>query len=178
MRWIFGVHTCTLSREERRLGKVLFLKSEETLRLAAEAAGVGTWHLSILEDALQSSSKCKEIFGLSPGAEFQYGHFLALVHPEDRLSVEGAVARALDPAGLGLYEVDYRITHPDGSQNSASAPWVNSSNVRGGVERTHQLTLRLELRSASDRARSSSPSQLVLPSSQFGRRIGHSIGRK
>jgi len=91
------------------------LKLEETLQLAAETAGVGTWNLFVLEDRLHSSPKCKEIFGLSPDHPFQMEDFLELVLPEDRPLVKALVASALDPNGLGRYEVDYRITHPDGS---------------------------------------------------------------
>ena len=37
------------------------------------------------------------------------------MHPDDRSLVEATVAHALDPAGPGLYELDYRIIHPDGT---------------------------------------------------------------
>lgn len=85
------------------------------LQLAAETAGVGTWHLFILENELRSSPRCKEIFGLSPDAQFQYEDFMSVVHPEDRSLVEATVTHALDPKGTGLYELDYRIIHSDGT---------------------------------------------------------------
>ena len=91
------------------------MKIEETLQLAAETAGVGTWNLLVLENELRSSPKCKEIFGLSPDAQFRYEDFLSIVHPEDRSLVEASVAHALDPEGTGLYELDYRIIHSDGN---------------------------------------------------------------
>jgi signal transduction histidine kinase len=91
------------------------LKIEETPQLAAETAGVGTWHLSVPENELRSSPRCKEIFGFSPDAQFRYEDFLAAVHPEDRSLVEATVAHALDPKGTGLYELNYRVIHPDGS---------------------------------------------------------------
>lgn len=88
---------------------------EETLQLAAETADVGTWHLSVQENELRSSPRCKEIFGFSSEAQFRYEDFLAAVHSEDRPLVEAMVAHALDPKGTGLYELDYRVIHPDGS---------------------------------------------------------------
>jgi len=91
------------------------LNIEETLQLAAETAGVGTWHLSVLENELHSSARCKEIFGLHAEAQFRYEDFLLAVHPDDRSLVEATVAHALDPAGTGLFELDYRIIHPDGT---------------------------------------------------------------
>jgi PAS domain S-box-containing protein len=91
------------------------LKIEETLQLAAETAGVGTWHLAVPENELHSSPKCREVFGLSSECEFRYEDFLAFLHPDDRSTVEATIARALDPNGTGLYEIDYRIIHRDGS---------------------------------------------------------------
>jgi PAS domain S-box-containing protein len=91
------------------------LKTEETLQLAAEAAGVGTWHLFLPEHELRSSPKCKEIFGFSADGPFRYEDFLSVIHPDDRQLVEATVAQALDPQGTGLYELDYRINHSDGT---------------------------------------------------------------
>ena len=91
------------------------MKIEETLQLAAETAGVGTWNLFVLDNELRSSPRCKEIFGFSPEARFQYDDFLSVIHPDDRPLVESTVAHALDPSGTGLYELDYRIVHPDGT---------------------------------------------------------------
>ena len=91
------------------------LKVEETLQLAAETAGVGTWNLVLPGNTLRSSPKCKEIFGFSADAPFSYEDFLATVHPDDGPLVKDSVASALDPGGTGQYEVDYRIIHRDGS---------------------------------------------------------------
>ena len=90
-------------------------KFEETLQLAAETAGVGTWSLVLPGSELRSSPKCKEIFGFSADAPFEYEDFLATVHPDDSLLVKNAVAGALNPGDIGNYEIDYRIIHPDGS---------------------------------------------------------------
>ena len=90
------------------------MKIEETLQLAAETAGVGTWHLFVAKEELSSSPKCKEIFGFPPEAEFAYADFLSVLYPDDRPLVEAAIADALDPNGKGLYELDYRIVRPDG----------------------------------------------------------------
>ena len=91
------------------------LSTKERLELAAETAGVGTWLLSFPGNELESSPICKEVFGLLPDDPFRYTDFLALLHPDDRLMVEAAVAHAIDPDGTGVYEIDYRIVRPDGS---------------------------------------------------------------
>ena len=91
------------------------MKTKETLELAAETAGVGTWLLSIPGNELQSSAKCKEVSGLNPDDQFSYEDFLALLHPDDRPLVEAAIGHALDPNGTGIYEIDYRIIRSDGA---------------------------------------------------------------
>lgn len=91
------------------------MNTKETLELAAETAGVGTWLLSIPGRELQSSPKCKEIFGLTAANPFSYEDFVALLHPEDRGAVEAAVEDAIDPNGTGEYEIDYRIILPSGA---------------------------------------------------------------
>jgi PAS domain S-box-containing protein len=103
----------TLYYRESHPGEAL--KTTETLELAAEMAGVGTWLLSLPENELQSSPRCKEVFGLSPEDRFRYEDFIALLHPDDRSTVESAVEHALDPSGTGIYEIDYRIIRPDGA---------------------------------------------------------------
>ena len=91
------------------------LKIEETLQLAAETAGVGAWHLSVPDYELRSSPRYREVFGFAREADFRYADFLSIIHPDDRSLVEEAVAHALDPSGTGLYELDYRVLHPDGA---------------------------------------------------------------
>lgn len=107
---------------------------EETLQLAAEMAGVGTWNLLVLDNELRSSPKCKEIFGVAPEAQFQYEDFLSTVHPDDRSSVEAAVANALDPEGTGLYEIDYRIVHRDGNVRWLGGKGKTFFEERDGVQ--------------------------------------------
>ena len=90
------------------------INSKETLQMAAEIAGVGTWDLAVLEDELHSSPRCKEIFGFAPDAPFQYNDFLACIHPSDREVVHAVVQRALNPISRGEYEYEFRVIHPQG----------------------------------------------------------------
>ena len=90
------------------------MKIDETLQLAAETAGVGTWHWFVLENELHSSPKCKKIFGFLPEAQFRYEDFISVIHPDDRAMVQATIADSLDPRGTGLYELDFRIIHSVG----------------------------------------------------------------
>lgn len=91
-------------RVEAALGE-----SEERLRLAFKATGLGAWDFDPVSGELDWDERTKAVFGLSPGAEIGYASaFLAGLHPEDRERVEGAVWRALDPEGGGEFESEYR----------------------------------------------------------------------
>ena len=83
--------------------------SEDRLRLATEAARQGTWDFNPVTGDLQWSDRCRELFGLSPGAPVSYDVFLQAVHPGDRQATDAAVKRALDPDdGAQIFEAEYR----------------------------------------------------------------------
>lgn len=79
-----------------------------------ESARVGTWEWNILSGEVKWSDNLERIHGRPPGS-FQ-GSVEAViqeVYPPDRAMVEDAIRAALE--GDGVYEVEYRILHADGS---------------------------------------------------------------
>ena len=89
--------------------------SEAHLRLATEAAEIGTWDLDMRADILTWSDRTKAMFGFSPEATCTMADFYQGVHAEDRDSVAGAFAAATDPARRTAYDVEYRtVGHDDG----------------------------------------------------------------
>jgi PAS domain S-box-containing protein len=95
--------------ENRRAEEVL-RESEERLRIATEAADIGTWDYDPASGALKWSPRCKALFGLAPDAAVDYGAFITAVHPEDRARLHQRVQRALDPKGGGEIAAEFRIT--------------------------------------------------------------------
>ena len=93
---------------ERRDALDRLAVSEESLRLATEAAEVGTWDLDILTDTLTWSDRTKRMFGISAGAECSMVDFYTGLHPDDREATSAAFAAALDPGVRGTYNVEYR----------------------------------------------------------------------
>ena len=89
--------------------------ADETLRLAVEAGSIGTWDYSPLTGQLEWSERCKALFGLATGEQPTTDIFFGSLHPDDRAVVERKVAAALDPAGDGSYEAEFRIKRDDGS---------------------------------------------------------------
>ncbi len=94
---------------ERRRAELALARSREELELATRAANLGRYDFLVQEDSLHWDDRCRELFGLPPGAPVSYeGAFLAGLHPDDRNDADRAVKAALDPDGDHRFEVEYR----------------------------------------------------------------------
>ncbi len=82
--------------------------SEESLRLATEAAEVGTWDLDLITNELTWSDRTKAMFGVSPDVPCGMKDFYGGLHPDDLDATSLAFASALDPAIRAIYDVQYR----------------------------------------------------------------------
>ncbi|MDQ3590623.1 MAG: SpoIIE family protein phosphatase [Actinomycetota bacterium] len=91
----------------RRIEEAL-KESEDRLRLAVEATGLGTWDFNPVTGELRWDERCKAMFGLPPEAEVDYEVFLAGLHPDDRERTDEVVQQALDPETDGGFDVEYR----------------------------------------------------------------------
>ncbi len=123
LRWLVTRGRCTESADGRALhyvGTVVDMteqraiedelrSSRERLELATRAARLGSFDYLPDSGRLTWDDRCRELFGVSPGVPVTYDtHFVPALHPDDRATTEAAVAAALDPAGSGVFEVDYR----------------------------------------------------------------------
>ncbi|WP_420125157.1 PAS domain-containing sensor histidine kinase [Longimicrobium sp.] len=114
------VHAVDVSEQVRARRRVERL--EERLRLALESADIGTWDFEPRSGRLIWDERARRILGLPPHAPLDYGVFLERLHPDDRDRANAAVQAALDPAGTGTYETDYRVeTETQGTR------WIRAS---------------------------------------------------
>ncbi|PZW43183.1 two-component sensor histidine kinase [Humitalea rosea] len=86
-------------------------ESEARLRLAQEAAMVGTWELDLATRRRHWSNEQFWLYGLHPSSDGCLGEglFYAMVHPEDRALIRQAEARARE---IGEFEAEFRILRP------------------------------------------------------------------
>ncbi len=90
------------------------ISGESRLKLALEAARMGTWERNLLTGEDLWTERQEALFGFAPGTfDATHQSFLDLILPEDRPAVEEAARRALE--GQGRYESEYRIRKPDGT---------------------------------------------------------------
>ena len=98
---------------ERKRAEEAVKASEERLRLALDAARMGTWNWNMLTNQITWSEHVEGIFGLEPGAfAGTYEAYLDLLPPDDLEVVKNQIAEAL--AGGQAYKVEHRIRWPDG----------------------------------------------------------------
>jgi hypothetical protein len=99
---------------DRKHAETALRESEEHLRVALEAARMGTWEWNILTGEVKWSGNMTSLFGLAPGAfDGAYATFLNAVHSEDRERVSQALARAV--AEKIPYDIEFRVVWPDGT---------------------------------------------------------------
>lgn len=83
--------------------------SREKLELATRAARLGQFDFWPQTGRLEWDDRCRELFGLHPGAPVSYeAAYLAGLHPDDRANADAAVGAALDPNGSRLFDTEYR----------------------------------------------------------------------
>ncbi len=87
-------------------------ESEERLSLATEAAGIGTWELDGPGRHFLVAAQIMDLFGLPPVDRLEVERFLALVHAEDRETVQEAMRQGVNSREMKV--VEYRISRPDG----------------------------------------------------------------
>jgi PAS domain S-box-containing protein len=98
---------------ERKRHEEALRESEERLRLAADAAGLGRWEFFPQIGKLVGDDAFNGHHDAPPGAELGMEGHLEAMHPDDREAVRRHVVRALE--GRGGYEAEYRVTRSDGS---------------------------------------------------------------
>ena len=114
---------------ERGRAEEALRESEARMSLAANAANLGLWIWNIPGgDERWVTEKWRQLFGFAESEPVTFDRFLEVVHPGDRERVKQVVQHMLEHGGE--YEIDYRITRPDGSIR-----WIASHGSVGLDER-------------------------------------------
>ncbi len=98
---------------ERRRAEAALREGTDRLRLATEATGLATWDWDLRSGRITWSGHSAAVFDLPPEAAISPEQLLERVHPDDRELVARALRDALDPAGPGTLEVDFRVPRAD-----------------------------------------------------------------
>lgn len=93
----------------RRLAERRLIETETRLRLAQEAAEIGTLDYRPLSAAFEMDERCRAIFGIAGTAEPTFpGDLLGAIAPEDCPAVQAQVEKALGSAAESLLDLQFR----------------------------------------------------------------------
>jgi PAS domain S-box-containing protein len=89
-------------------------RGEERLRIALEAARMGTWEWDCRTGQVRWSENLEGLHGLSPGSfGGTFDDYARAIHPEDRDRVLASIQRAVEQGVL--HDVEYRMVTPEGA---------------------------------------------------------------
>ncbi|BAY79972.1 two-component hybrid sensor and regulator (plasmid) [Nostoc linckia NIES-25] len=101
---------------QQKQTEIALKESEEHLRLALEAAQMGTWDWNMVTNNIKWSTRHEQLFGLVPGTFVgNYKAFISCIAPEDRKALQQAVM--LSQNEKCDYSQEYRVIWPDGSRH-------------------------------------------------------------
>ena len=106
--------------ENAQLHRALEEQAEHT-RLAVEAADLGTWDYDLVSGEVVLSERCKAMFGFKPTTRATYDAVVAAIHPDDRARAAETIQRAMDAAGDGHYDIEYRVQSADGDERDIAS---------------------------------------------------------
>jgi PAS domain S-box-containing protein len=136
---------------DRKQAEMRLQRREEQLRLATEAAEIGTWDLDTVGNTLVWSERTKAMFGLPPEASVTLDDFYTGLHPEDLEATRAAFASALDPALRANYDVEYRtLGRDDGRLRWIAVKGRGVFDAAGACVRALGTTIDISTRKAAE----------------------------
>ncbi|MEO6517851.1 MAG: ATP-binding protein [Pseudoxanthomonas sp.] len=146
---------------ERRAAQLALERSEQSLRLAVRAAGLGTWSWDRQQGRISWSDECARMFGAAAEGSISYDDFLMLINQEERNHKDITFRNALEREQE--FRVDLRARTPAGDTRwlSVLGRMFPSDQEHGGsmqgvaFDITDQKNAEGELRRLNERLESS-----------------------
>ncbi len=116
------------------------------LRLALDAAGLGTWRWDLRTDEVIWDERQEALFGFAPGTfDGSFAAYAAALHPEDREPSLATVDAAM--ASGEPYRVEHRVLWPDGTvrwiAGAGRATFDAAGAVTGAIGCSMDITERM-----------------------------------
>src|SRR5262245_34834197 len=115
-----AIHLMTMPATRWSLIGIPGYGSEELLRLALQAAGVGIFETDFELQRTRFSPELCDLLGLTIGREMASEEAWKIVHELDRPKMQAALQAAVNAADQGAWSGVYRLLHVDGTLRWAS----------------------------------------------------------
>jgi two-component system sensor histidine kinase VicK len=109
----YAIMIVAIDVSDKVLARKKVERAEESLRMAIDAAGLGSYHINVIDRIFYPSPKLKEFFGFGPDEEVPYEAAINQIHEDYRQQVADQVEAAIIK-GL-RFDTEYPIVgHNDG----------------------------------------------------------------
>lgn len=113
-------HILSISTDitQTRTAEMAARESQVQTKVALAAAEMGVWQCRVIDGKfvdLIGDDRAVEMLGGTAGKKASFEEFLARLAPEDRSRLAAEAAKAMDPAGDGIMDVEYRIVSGQGA---------------------------------------------------------------
>ena len=160
--------------EARLQAEQVVRASEERLRLAQQAAGIGTFERNVQTGVLTWTPEMEVMYGLPPGGFGQtQTAFEKLIHPDDRARVMELVDCALEKGQQTTGE--WRVVWPDGSVHWIAGRWQLFRNESGEPFRVVGVNMDVTERKLAEKAVAGMSRKLIEAQEQERSRIGREL---
>ncbi|BAZ37763.1 two-component sensor histidine kinase [Calothrix sp. NIES-4101] len=95
---------------ERKRYEAALKGSENQLRMALTAAGMGTWNLDLRSHLFSCSASMESLFGMGNDSfDGRWDSFINLLHPEDRERVINSISHAVEYQDNSYLDLEFRF---------------------------------------------------------------------
>jgi two-component system, cell cycle sensor histidine kinase and response regulator CckA len=109
-----GIFIMSVDITERRRAEAALEENERRLTQAVQVAKIGIFDHDHIHNAVTWTRQLRAFHRFGEDEPLLLENIRNLIHPADLERVERAVARAHDPDGNGLYDIEYRLLFADG----------------------------------------------------------------
>jgi PAS domain S-box-containing protein len=126
--------------------------SEESLRMAVEAAEMGTWSWHFQRDEVIMSDKFRGLLGLTSDVELTHQILIDATHPDDRQRRDQSIKNTQE---LGVpFDIEYRVVWPDSSVHWLASKGSARRGPEGPAVDVQGVTMDISERMQAQEARS------------------------
>ncbi len=136
---IIALLAVTRDITSRKQAQVSLRESEQRLKLALQAAKLGSWELDLNTEELSASNQCKVNYSVPAETKLSYSTLLERIHPGDRVYVQELIKQSLEQRKD--YEAEYRNIWLDGSVQWVLSRGRASYEVDGSPTKMIGVTL-------------------------------------